>query len=103
MKTLTQNSHTTTQAGLQSHPEQSIVPTTEQPPRPWRGVFFDGPEADQDAEGEEIPVYAVYVGNEDGEPTGKVYRVHSFKSALALARLMSTDRRLELVQDAVAA
>jgi len=69
----------------------------------WRGVFFDGPQADQDAEGEEIPVWVVYIGNEDAEPTGKIYRCYSFELAEGLARRMAKDRRLELVQEATTA
>ena len=26
---------------------------------PWRGVYFDGPQSDQDPEGEEIPVWVL--------------------------------------------
>ena len=66
----------------------------------WRSVFFDGPQSDQDRDGDEIPVWLVYVGDEDAEPTGTVYKFHDFKAADALARQMANDRRLELVHEA---
>ena len=91
-------------AGLQSRPEQvgteqksSVVKT---PAPAWNGVFFDGPEPEQDREGEEIPVWHVYVGTEDAEPVSRVYRVFSFTKAQSLAQAMSKDRRLELVAEA---
>jgi hypothetical protein len=66
----------------------------------WRGVFFDGPEPEQDHEGEEIPVWLVYVGDEEAEPTGTVYHVYNFRRAQALAERMAGDRRLELINEA---
>jgi hypothetical protein len=68
--------------------------------RPWRGVFFDGPQSDQNADGDEIPVWFVYVGDEDAEPVGKVYHSHDFKAAGELARRMASDRGLELINEA---
>jgi hypothetical protein len=73
------------------------------PQTAWQGVFFDGPEPDQDRDGEEIPVWHVYVGSENAEPTGTVYRLFSFTKAQALAQAMSKDRRLELVAEATTA
>jgi hypothetical protein len=29
----------------------------------WRGIFFDGPQADTNHEGDEIPVWLGYVGD----------------------------------------
>ena len=66
----------------------------------WRGVFLDGPQSDVDDEGEEIPVWVVYVGNDDGDPVGTVYRLHHFKSAELLAYRMAEDRDLELIYEA---
>ena len=63
----------------------------------WRGVFFDGPHPDRDPDGEEIPVWFVYIGDEDSEPKGQVYRCHNFKGAQDLAQRMARDRRLELI------
>ena len=72
-------------------------------PGPWRGVYFDGPQSDQDAEGEEIPVWIVYVGDEEAEPTGTVYHVYNFARAQALAERIAQDRRLELIHGATTA
>ena len=66
----------------------------------WRGVFFDGPQSDQNADGVEIPVWLVYVGDEEAEPTDTVYKFHNFKAAEELAKRMSHDRRLELIHEA---
>ena len=70
---------------------------------PWRGVYLDGPQPDQDHEGEEIPVWIVYVGDEEAEPTGTVYHVYDFARAQALAERIAQDRRLELIHEAAAA
>jgi hypothetical protein len=67
----------------------------------WRGVFFDGPQSDQNADGDEIPVWVVYIGDEDMEPVGRVYRSHDFKAAEQLAHDMARDRRLELINEAM--
>jgi hypothetical protein len=69
----------------------------------WRGVFFEGPEPDQDPEGDEIPVWFVLFGDEQAEPLGKVYRSHSFKLAENLAHRIAGDRKLELIQEAMPA
>jgi len=73
------------------------------PVGPWRGIFFDGPQPDQDHEGEEIPVWIVYVGDEEAEPVGTVYQVHNFARAQALAERIAQDRRLELIHEATTA
>ena len=65
----------------------------------WRGVFFDGPQSDHNHDGDEIPVWFVYVGDEEAEPTGPVYKCHTFKAAEELARRMAQDRRLELIHE----
>ena len=70
---------------------------------PFRAVYFDGPQSDRDPEGEEIPAWVVYVGDEDAEPTGQVYTLHHFKSAELLAHRMAEDRRLDLIHDATPA
>ena len=61
----------------------------------WRGIFLDGPQPDVDDEGEEIPVWVVYVGNDDGEPIGNVYRLHHDKSAELLAYRMAATASLQ--------
>jgi hypothetical protein len=66
----------------------------------WRGVFFDGPQSDQNHDGDEIPAWFVYVGDEEAEPVATVYKFHDFTAAEELAKSMSHDRRLELVHEA---
>jgi hypothetical protein len=69
----------------------------------WRGVFFDGPEPAQDREGEEIPVWTVYVGDADAEPVDTVYTCHNFAAAERLAQAIARDRQLELIHEATTA
>ena len=69
----------------------------------YRAVFFDGPQPDRDAEGEEIPAWVVYVGDSDAEPTGTVYTLHHYQSAELLAHQMASDRRLDLIHEATPA
>lgn len=66
-------------------------------------VFCDGPQSDVDREGDEIPIWFVYIGDEDAEPVGTVYRFHNCQAAKRLAGKMSIDRRLELVDEAMEA
>ncbi|MEY4385015.1 MAG: hypothetical protein RLY20_298 [Verrucomicrobiota bacterium] len=65
-----------------------------------RAVFFDGPQSDTNADGDEIPVWVVYVGDDEAEPTGTVYRCHNFNAAEELAKRMAHDRRLDLIHEA---
>jgi hypothetical protein len=104
--------HTNPDAGLPSRSEllstenksrSKTTPTEPSQAPAWRGVFFDGPEPEQDREGEDVPVWHVYVGSQDAEPVSRVYRVFTFAKAQALAQVMSKDRRLELVADATTA
>jgi hypothetical protein len=69
----------------------------------YRAVYFDGPQSDRDPEGEEIPAWTVYVGDDEAEPTGTVYTVHDFAAAEQLARRMAHDRRLDLIHEATPA
>jgi hypothetical protein len=69
----------------------------------WRGVFFDGPQPDRNREGDEIPVWSVFVGDDEGVPMSRIYRVYSFTKAEALAQAMAKDRQLELITDAMPA
>lgn len=60
-------------------------------------VFLDGPFSWIDpVEGIELPMYSVFVGDEEGEPVGKVYNVKGWEKAESLAKLMCKDRRLPL-------
>jgi hypothetical protein len=72
---------------------------------PQRAIFFDGPFSKQDPKGErdEQPYWTVYVGFDWGQPVRTVYEVNSFKRAETLAQAMSTDRKLELVAEALPA
>src|SRR5512135_2023371 len=88
-------------SGLQSRPDEQLKETANT--GPWRGVYFDGPQPDQDHEGEEIPVWVVYVGDEEAEPVSTVYHVYNFARAQALAERIAQDRRLELIDEATTA
>lgn len=68
-----------------------------------RAVFFDGPQSDQNRDGDEIPVWSVYVGDEDGIPVDSVYRCLSFSAAQQLAHRIAEDRGLELIAEAMPA
>jgi len=67
----------------------------------WKGVFFDGPQSDQDHDGDEIPMWVVYIGDEDANPIGTVYHLGSYAYAATLARSMSRERNLELIDEAM--
>ena len=69
----------------------------------WRGVFFDGPQSDRNQDGDEVPVWCVYVGDEEAEPVNRIYWLWSYELALDLAQRMARDRRLELIPEAAAA
>lgn len=68
-------------------------------PGAWRGVYFDGPQSDQNPDGDEIPVWFVYVGDDQAEPTDTVYKCHNFKSAEQHAQHLAQSRRLELIHE----
>jgi hypothetical protein len=92
---------TATAATAEPAPVPSAATSTT--PRPWRGVFFHGPEPKRNKDGDEIPYWSVYVGDADAEPVGKTYTVGTFDGAARLANLMSKDRSLELINEAEAA
>ena len=81
-------------------PTTCTNPTADLRSASWRGVFFDGPQSDTNADGDEIPIWFVYVGNEEAEPQHTVYTCFSFDLANDLAHRMARDRHLELIQDA---
>jgi hypothetical protein len=68
-----------------------------------RAVYFDGPQSDRGPNGEEIPAWVVYVGDDEAEPVSTVHTLHHFKSAELLAYRMAEDRRLDLIQEATPA
>lgn len=49
-------------------------------------------------DGDEVDVYFVSLGDDDGEPVGTVYTVRrGYSAALSLAERIAADRDLELV------
>ena len=74
--------------------------TTAEAQKPAAAVALDGPEPYYNRDGDELPEWTVAVIDEDGDPVGTVYTVRQgHAAALALARRMAADRRLELVDD----
>lgn len=63
-------------------------------------VYFDGPQASQDRDGEEVPVWYVGTQDDEGEDVGKVYECSSYAAGYELANKMARDKRLELVVEA---
>ncbi len=63
-------------------------------------IFLSGPESDQDKDGDEIPVWFVYVGDDQAEPVSRTYKVHNLKRARALAAAMRRDRMLPVIDEA---
>ncbi len=80
---------------LQTHPRPVVAH--------WTGVFFDGPQSDRNFDGDEIPVWFVYVGDADAAPVGKVYSFHDYYAAAGLSKRIARDRRLELISEAMPA
>ena len=66
----------------------------------YRAVYFDGPSADRDHEGDEIPVWVVYIGDDEAEPVSHLQHFHSFQIAEQVARHLAQARRLDLIHDA---
>ena len=69
----------------------------------YRAVYFDGPSADLDPEGEEIPVWVVYVGDDEAEPVSHLQHFRSFEIAEQVARRIAHDRGLDLIHEATPA
>ena len=66
----------------------------------YRAVYFDGPSADRDPEGDEIPVWVVYIGDDEAEPVSHLQHFRSFQIAEQVARHLAQARRLDLIHDA---
>jgi hypothetical protein len=66
----------------------------------WRAVFFRGPEQTKSAAGADVQRWSVYVGDDQGQPVKTVYGVYDFRRASSLARVMSAERKLELINEA---
>ena len=90
----------TTTAPATAQPRPTSVGSAN-PAVPWRGIFFDGPQSDTDHNGDEIPVWFVYVGDEDAEAVETVYKCQTFAGAEGLAKRMAQDRKLELIHEAM--
>lgn len=58
-----------------------------------------GPEPTRNKDGDEIPEWTVYVGDHDAQPKFKIYRLLDLARARALARRMSEDRGLEIIDE----
>ena len=69
----------------------------------YRAVYFDGPSADRDHEGEEIPVWVVYIGDDEAEPVSHLQHFRSFQIAEDVARHLASTKRLDLINDATPA
>ena len=63
-------------------------------------VHFEGPEPDQDSQGEEIPVWSVYAATDDGDLRSKVYHCSTYSAGWGLAQRMAKDRKLQLINEA---
>ncbi len=68
-------------------------------------VHFTGPESViHERDGWEIPEWSVYVADLEGNTRrSKIYRVHNFERAAALAENMAHDRALQILDCATAA
>jgi hypothetical protein len=66
----------------------------------YRAVYFDGPQSDCDAEGEEVPAWVVYIGDDEAEPVSHLQHFRSFEIAEQVARHLASDRRLDLIHEA---
>lgn len=59
-------------------------------------IFVQGPEPDINRDGDEIPKWYVFAGDDDGEAVGKTYECGSRQKAIDLAERMADDRRLPI-------
>ncbi len=66
----------------------------------WRGIFLRGPQPVKTNDGREVSAWSVYQGDSEGKPAGRVYEIKDFARAEKLAQDMSSDRRLELINEA---
>ena len=64
-------------------------------------VYFDGPCPSQDATGEDIPVWFVFVGDSDGDPVDAVSPFYHFATAQCYARELAKTKRLSLITEAM--
>ena len=69
----------------------------------YRAVYFDGPQSDRDHEGEEVPSWVVYIGDDDAEPVSHLQHFRSYEIAEQVARHLASTRRLDLIHEATTA
>ena len=74
----------------------------------YRAVYFDGPSADRDPEGDggpcgTHPVWVVYIGDDEAEPVSHLQHFRSFQIAEDVARHLASTKRLDLIHDATPA
>lgn len=63
-------------------------------------AVFVASDVDVDHDGDEMEVFHVFVGDNDGEPTSKVWTVRRGRAAaIALADRIGHDRNMEVVID----
>ena len=66
----------------------------------YRAVFFDGPQPDRDQDGEEIPSWVVYIGDDEAEPVSHLQHFRSFQIAEDAARHLASTKHLDLIHEA---
>ncbi len=66
-------------------------------------VYCDGPFPTTDRDGDEVPEWTVFAGDQDAEPVGTVYRCSTWSGAVSLAAKMARDRRLSLEDESMPA
>ncbi len=67
-----------------------------------RAVVSDGPFPNENRDGDEVPEWTVSIVDNDGDDL-RTYRVRSLAQCLSMGRTIAKDRRLEWVNEAVAA
>jgi len=91
-------------------PNDNMITTQQQIPssqttssrteRPWRGIFFRGPNKARANDKKEATNWSVFKGDDQGQPTGKTYYVTNFDRAARLAEIMSRDRGIDIIDEA---
>ena len=59
-------------------------------------VTCTGPEPTVNKDGATVPTWFVTILDKDGEPAGRIYKIHDRWKAKLLAAIMADDRKLEL-------
>ena len=69
----------------------------------YGAAYFDGPQSDQDHNGEEIPDWVVYIGDDEAEPVSHLQHFRSFQIAEDVARHLARTKRLDLIHESTPA